>query len=64
MKKQYYNYVGVYAFTYGAMGMMLPLIGQYLDKIGFSGAEIGSIMATGTGVAIFASIFWGDIYNN
>src|SRR5665648_1034915 len=64
MKKQYYNYVGVYVFTYGAMGMMLPLIGQYLHKIGFSGAEIGFIMATGTGVAIFASIFWGDIYNN
>jgi len=64
MKKKYYNYVGVYVFTYGAMGMMLPLIGQYLDKIGFSGAEIGFIMATGTGVAIFASIFWGDIYNN
>jgi len=64
MKKQYYNYVGVYVFTYGAMGMMLPLIGQYLHKIGFSGSEIGFIMATGTGVAIFASIFWGDIYNN
>lgn len=64
MKKQYYNYVGVYVFTYGAMGMMIPLLGQYLDKIGFSGAEIGFIMATGTGVAIFASIFWGDIYNN
>ncbi len=64
MKKQYYNYVGVYVFTYGAMGMMLPLLGQYLDKIGFSGSEIGFIMATGTGVAIFASIFWGDIYNN
>ncbi len=64
MNKQYYNYVGVYVFTYGAMGMMLPLLGQYLDKIGFSGAEIGFIMATGTGVAIFASIFWGDIYNN
>ena len=64
MKKQYYNYVGVYAFTYGAMGMMLPFIGPYLDKIGFSGAEIGSIVATGTGVAIFASILWGDIYNN
>lgn len=64
MKKYYYNYVGVYAFTYGAMGMMLPLLGQYLNKIGFSGAEIGSVMATGTGVAILASIVWGEIYNN
>lgn len=64
MKKHYYNYVGVYAFTYGAMGMMLPLLGQYLDRLGFSGVEIGSTVATGTAVAIFASIFWGDIYNN
>lgn len=64
MKKSYYNYVGVYTFSYGAMGTMLPLIGPYLDRIGFSGAEIGSVMATGTGVAIFASIFWGNLYNN
>jgi len=63
MKKSYYNYVGVYTFSYGAMGTMLPLMGPYLDKIGFSGAQIGSVMATGTGVAIFASIFWGDVYN-
>lgn len=64
MEKPYYNYVGVYTFTYGAMGMMLPLLSLYLDRLGFSGAEIGSTVATGTAVAIFASIFWGDIYNN
>ena len=54
MKKYYYNYVGIYTFTYGAMGMMLPLLGQYLNQIGFTGAEIGSVMSIGTGVAIFA----------
>lgn len=64
MKKLYYKYVGIYTFTYGAMGMMLPLLSQYLDKLGFSGTEIGLTVATGTAVAIFASIFWGDIYNN
>jgi PPP family 3-phenylpropionic acid transporter len=63
MKKHYYNYVGIYSFTYGAMGMMLPLLGQYLSQIGFTGAEIGSVMSTGTGVAIFASIFWGNRYS-
>lgn len=63
MKKYYYNYVGIYTFTYGAMGMMLPLLGQYLNQIGFTGAEIGSVMSTGTGVAIFASIFWGNRYS-
>ena len=42
---------------------LTPMIGQYLKQIGFSGTQIGSITATGTAVAIFASAFWGGQYS-
>lgn len=45
-----------------AIGVLVPLISQYLKGIGFSGTEIGAVTATSTTVAIFASAFWGRIY--
>lgn len=54
---RYYSLVGVYTFTYAAIGMLLPLIGQYLDGIGFTGMQIGAVTATATAVGIFASPF-------
>lgn len=59
MDKKYYSFVGIYAFTYIAIGMLLPLLGQYLASIGFSGVQIGFITATATAVGIGASPFWG-----
>ncbi|MEA4923423.1 MAG: MFS transporter [Eubacteriaceae bacterium] len=54
--------MGLYTFTYMAIGVLTPLISQYLKSIGFSGAEIGTVTAAGTCTAIFASAFWGKIY--
>ena len=48
MDRKYYSFVGIYAFTYIAIGMLLPLLGQYLASIGFSGVQIGFITATAT----------------
>lgn len=58
-----YKFIGIYTLTYGAMGAVLPLLGQYLAGIGFSGTQIGSITAAGTMAAVFANAFWGGIYN-
>lgn len=63
MKKRYAGFSAFYTFSYMALGVLMPLIGQYLDYIGFSGTQIGSITATGTCVAIFASTIWGKVYN-
>ena len=59
MEKRYYSLVGIYTFTYAAIGMLLPLLGQYLAQIGFSGIQIGIVTATATTVGIGASPFWG-----
>lgn len=60
---KYAKFAILYNFSYMAIGAMTPLIGQYLDYIGFSGMQIGMITATGTGVAIIASAFWGGLYS-
>lgn len=59
MEKRYYSFVGIYTFTYAAIGMLFPLLGQYLALIGFSGVQIGVVTATATAVGIGASPFWG-----
>ncbi len=59
MDKRYYSFVGIYTFTFAAIGMLLPLLGQYLAHIGFSGVQIGIVTATATTVGIGASPFWG-----
>lgn len=63
MKKTYYNYVGIYVFSYAAIGMLFPLLGQYLAGIGFTGVQIGTITATATLTGIVASPFWGWRYH-
>ena len=47
-------YKMLYTFTYMAIGSMTPLIGYYLNGLGFSGSQIGVVTATGTAVAVFA----------
>jgi PPP family 3-phenylpropionic acid transporter len=59
MDRKYYSFVGIYTFTYAAIGMLLPLLGQYLAQIGFSGVQIGAATAAATLVGISAAPFWG-----
>lgn len=59
MDRKYYSFVGIYTFTYAAIGMLLPLLGQYLAQIGFSGIQIGAATAAATLVGIGAAPFWG-----
>ena len=54
----------LYFFLYCPLGIISPLIGQYLSSIGFSGTQVGLITSMGTGVAIFATLLWGRIYAN
>lgn len=54
----------LYFFIFSAMGVMNPLISQYLNGIGFNGTQIGTITSVSTAVAIFASTFWGEKYAN
>ena len=63
MKKIYYNYVALNIFSYAAIGMLFPLIGQYLYSLGFDGTQIGTTIALSTVIAIFATTFWGERYN-
>lgn len=62
MKRVYYRYAALYTCYYMALGATMPLIGQYLSGIGFSGTQIGVVTGAGTLTAIFASAFWGKIY--
>lgn len=63
MKKGYYDYVGIYTFSYAAIGVLTPLIGQYLDSIGFTGMQIGMITSSATVMGMFASPFWGTVFH-
>ena len=54
----------LYFFIFSAMGVMNPLISQYLNSIGFSGTQIGTITSVSTAVAIGAATFWGHQYAN
>lgn len=54
----------LYFFLYCPLGIIAPLIGQYLSSIGFTGTQVGMITSLGTGVAIFATLLWGRIYAN
>ncbi|MDD4376966.1 MAG: MFS transporter [Eubacteriales bacterium] len=58
------KYKLMYMFTYAPVGIISPLIGQYMSQIGFSGTQIGTVTAISTAVAVFASTFWGKKYSN
>jgi PPP family 3-phenylpropionic acid transporter len=64
MKNNYYYYVALNVSSYAAIGMLLPLLGQYLNFLEFSGKQIGIITAMATATAIFATTFWGAKYAN
>lgn len=52
----------IYIFAFSAIGVMIPLVGQYLNSVGMTGTQIGTITAIGTVVSIFATTFWGKVY--
>ena len=52
----------LYILTYAPVGIICPLIGQYLDYIGFSGTQIGIVTAVGTAASIPAGLIWGKLY--
>lgn len=56
-------YCILYTIVFMGVGVLTPLIGQYLDSIGFTGEQIGIITASGTCTAIFASPVWGRWYS-
>lgn len=58
------RYRALYFCLYAPLGVVCPLIGTYLDYIGFSGSQIGIITSCGTAIAILAGFFWGRIYAN
>lgn len=60
--KRFDSYSGMYACVFLSLGIFMPLLGQYLDSVGFSGTEIGVITASGTVVGIFANPWWGLRY--
>lgn len=64
MKKGYYHFVGIYLSIYGALGMMLPLLGPYLKSIGMTGVQVGTITSAATIVSIVANPFWGARYHH
>ncbi len=55
---------GLYFFLYCPLGVLSPLIGQYLSGIGFSGTQVGTVTSIGTATAVFAGMFWGKIFAN
>lgn len=57
-----FKYRLIYTFTYGGIGVLIPLVGQYLKGLGFTGTEIGTITGLGTFVAMISTAFWGRIY--
>ena len=54
----------LYFFSYCPLGVLCPLIGQYLSSIGFTGTQVGIITSMGTAMAVFAGMFWGKVYAN
>lgn len=60
---KYKSYI-LYLTMYAPLGAICPLIAQYLNSIGFTGAMVGTVTAVGTGTAVLGGIFWGKIYAN
>ena len=54
----------IYLFTFAAGGAIGPLLGQYLESIGFSGTRIGTVTALGTAMAAVGSTCWGKVFSN
>lgn len=54
----------LYFLIYCPLGVLCPLIGQYLSSIGFSGTQVGAVTSLGTAAAVLGGMFWGKVYAN
>ncbi|TQI80898.1 PPP family 3-phenylpropionic acid transporter [Serratia fonticola] len=61
MKSSYFCYSMGFAFLYFAFGGVFPLISTYLEGIGFSGMQIGTVIASGTFLTLGAQPILGAI---
>lgn len=59
--KAYYKFSSAYFFFYMGLGSVLPLISLYLESIGLSGVQIGTITAANAFIGIFTGPFWGYV---
>jgi PPP family 3-phenylpropionic acid transporter len=50
-----------FLFVFFGFGVLFPMLGIYLDEIGLSGSQIGTILSIGPVVAIIAQPVWGMI---
>lgn len=57
----YIKFSGEYFFQYCALGALLPLLSIYLESVGLSGTQIGTITATGSFLMIFSPPIMGII---
>ena len=55
----YWRLSGFYALFFAALGIFVPYLSVYLRDLGFSGLEIGEIMAALMATRILSPIFWG-----
>lgn len=55
---------GLYFFLYCPLGALTPLIGQYLNSIGFTGTQVGIVTSMGTASAVLFGLIWGRRYSN
>ncbi len=53
------HFIGIYTFSYFALGAFVPLIAQYLLEIGLNGVQIGTIMGFGMFTGVIAAPLWG-----
>ncbi|MCR5481641.1 MAG: MFS transporter [Clostridia bacterium] len=61
-KITYTGFVLMYIFSYAGIGVLMPLLSQYLAGIGFDGSRIGAVTSTARFIAIFSAAFWGRIF--
>lgn len=55
------QYRMLFGFIYFAIGALYSLLALYLERIGFSGTQIGLIMSSGSLMLIFSQPFWGIV---
>lgn len=59
--KAYYKFSSAYFFFYMGLGGILPLLSLYLESIGLSGVQIGTITAAIAFIGIFTGPLWGYV---
>lgn len=61
MRKMYRNYIGLFYFSFFALGALEPLLSQYLKSIKLSGTQIGIIVSLTSLISILIQPFWGSL---